>query len=465
MEYVSSFQNNYTNSNYKIQYNTDEFYNKIIKDVSIKLKRPLEWGEQKQVINFIKNMDSNLLTPMLKGKTIPIMITTLAKEFSKANCGKALDIDSHQIIRDTIGISSESGTTHGIYDNPNFMIARHAEQTKEDSRLDKLPELEIAVAENEFNDTNNKSNTNNISLTLDTLATKIGKTDIKTLMGISSADEAVRILNPKSQYRRNHMLLDSRYRIFLEQSCVNIAKYQWNYVQNDMNTQQGSVNIIGNVRDIIGLRILPFRIPYSTTADNAYARISVFIEELSAQSYIAHEGRKFHFMMNATIDSDFIILDVANYADSYFWFERPITALSTLTISFGNPIEPIVFERDRDFCGFDYFSIAPLTQITTEQPHNLQNGDRVYFTNFKTASINPILYSAVILDQNITTQINSVNGHLITIINSTQFSISVDTSQIQSPIANLRNKVYYGSKRFFLPFEMIFIKSENSSSN
>ena len=437
------YQLSYHDANYKRQFNNDAFFNTIIKSVSTKLKRPLERGEQQQVISFIKKMDPSLLSPAYKIKTIPVMIDTLFKEFSNTKCGQPLYDNSQQILRDTIGISSESGTTHGIYDNPSFMIQSNNESKQEKQLLAKLiPEPdtpEQALAPSKELEKNS---------------------GIINLLGMTTADEAVRILNPESQHKKNHILLDSRYRIFTEQSSNEIIKFSWNYIQKSQSTIDGSVNIIGNTRDIVALRIFPFRIPYTQSADNKYQRISVFIEELGSQSFIGHEQRKFHFMLNTTIDTDFINVGTDLDDQAYFWFEKPITTLDTLTISFGNPLEQIVFERDRDFCGIDYFIIAPLTQITTEKIHNLSNGDRVYFTNFKVGAVNPILVDQVIINENIKNIINNTSGHLVTVINPTQFSIPVDTSNIQNPIANIRFKVFYGSKRIFLPFEIVYIMPE-----
>ena len=162
-------------------------------------------------------------------------------------------------------------------------------------------------------------------------------------------------------------------------------------------------------------------------------------------------------MLNSTIDSEFINLDADVY-NGYFWFEKPITTLDTLTISFGNPLEQIIFERDRDFCSFDYFIITPLSQITTEKNHNLANGDRVYFDNFDVGFVNPILVNQKAINDELKTIINRDSGHLVTVLTPTTFSIPVDSSLIQNPIANLRVRVFFGSKRIFVPIELIYIQ-------
>lgn len=440
MDYAVSFESSYHDSNYKRQYNTDAFYNEIIKKVSTKLKRQLEIGEQKQTINFIKNIDPNLLTPSLKGKTIPIMINTLSKEFSNNKCEKPFYDDSLQVIRDTIGVSSESGTSHGVYDNPSYIIKKNEAE-----------KMKLTEIENARKITTIKESFENGS--------DVG---VKNLLGISSASDAVRILNPKSQYKKNHILFDSRYRIHTEQVPDNITEFQWGYVQKSATTTDGSINVIGNVRDIIGFRIYPFRIPYTSSADNKYQRISVLIKEYTAQSFIAHENRNFHFMMNSIIDSEFITLEADVY-NGYFWFEKALTAVDKLTLTFANPLELITFDRDRDFCSFDYFTLAPLTQITTTQIHNLQNGDRVYITDFDVGAVSPALIDQKAINTSIKDAINLTAGHLVTIISPTSFSISVNSSQIQNPLTTINPKIFYGSKRFFIPLEIIYINPENFS--
>jgi hypothetical protein len=414
----------YHDSNYERKFNTVEFYDNIMNQVSSKLKRPLEISEKKQVTTFIRKIDPNILKPMYKDKTIPIMIDTLVKEFSSFKCGESLNEDTKPLFQKMIGKSSESGTTHGIYDNPSYGVVTR----KPSEAVQQTPNQEFKIQE---------------------------------LFGIKSASEICKILNPMASYRKNYMVLDSRYRNTTEQSPPSVKSFEWNYVQKNQNTIQGSVNVIGNVRDIVGFRVYPFRIPYVANADNSYSRITMLIEELASQAFIAHENRKFQFMLKSTVDNEFIDLDTDNFNDGYFWFEKPITTLEKLTISFGNPLEKIIFDRDRDFCGIDYFTIAPATQITTEKTHNLANGDLVYFEDFDVGAVNPLLTNQVVINNNIKILINQGSGHQITVINPTTFSIAAVTNTIQNPIANIRFKVFYGSKRAFIPIEIIYMKPDS----
>ena len=429
----------YTETNYNLKYNNDIFYNKILIKVKDKLKRKLTPGEINEVVSFIKKIDPNLLKPEFIKKTEKIMINTLVSEFKEYNCSDVSYADSQQIIRDTIGVSSESNTAHGIYDNPSYYLDLPAAQ----------------------NTTIGKP----IESMSDTISKYPADINLTKMLGMNNSEEIVRVLNPGALLRKNYMVLDTRYRI--PSSTNNLTKFSWNYILHDETSNQGTVNVVGNVRDIVAIRVYPFRIPYILSADNKYDRITMLIEELSGQAFIAHESRKFHFMLKSGIDSNFINLKTNKYNDGFFYFEKPITTLNTITVSFGSPLEPIVFENDSGWCAIDYFSLAPLTKITTYdsneltsnlQINNLLNGDAVYFENFRTGYIDPLLTDQVIIDKNIKNEINRKQGFLITVVDATSFTINYDTSNIQNPVSNIRFNVYYGSKRMFIPFELTYIQ-------
>jgi hypothetical protein len=427
----ASYETHYNSDNYPREFNTDEFYKKIIKNVILVIGRPLIKTEIDETINFIKKLDPSLLAPLYQAKTIKIVVDTLVEEFNSFDCNKPQYSDSQQILRETIGTTSETSTVYSIYDDPAYLANLNPPKS--------TPKL---------------TNTHTVQ-----------QSDISSLLGITSSNDAVRILNPNSLLRKNYIMLDSRYRELNGSNSDGITSFTWNYVLQSVSMAQGTVNIVGNVRDIVALRIYPSRIPYVLSADNKYSRISVLITELSSQSFISHEHRNFHFMLKSVIDDTFINLVTHDYNDGYFYFEKPITTLNKLTLSFGSPLEPIVFDRDRDFCTIDYFTMSPLTNITTgpmgsPRHHNLTNGDRVYFTNFNTGYIDPVLDQEIEIDKKIVSNINKLSGWIITVIDDFSFSIIYNTSSIQSPLLNLEVNVFYGSKRMFIPIELTYIMPE-----
>ena len=429
----ASYETHYQNNNYPREFNTDEFYKKIIKNVISVIGRPLIKTEIDETINFIKKIDPSLLAPLYQAKTIKIVVDTLVDEFKSFKCNNPQYSNIQQNLRETIGKTSEQDTVYSIYDNPT------------PSKNNTVPP--------------SKNNTVSPS------TTTMQPSNISNLLGITSSNNAARVLNPNSFLRKNYIMLDSRYRDLTGTNSDGITAFSWNYVLQSVSLVQGTVNIVGNVRDIVALRIYPSRIPYVLSADNKYSRISILITELSSQSFISHEKRNFHFMLRSVIDDNFINLDTHDYNDGYFYFEKPITTLNRLTLTFGSPLEPVVFDKDRDICTIDYFSIQPLTKITTGSassptPHNLINGDTVYFTYFKTGYIDPVLVSAILIDETIVNNINRLSGWIITVIDDFSFSIIYDTSTIQSPISLLEFNVYYGSKRMFIPIELTYIMPE-----
>ena len=429
---MSSYETHYQSNNYPREFNNDAFYYKIIKAVINDIGRPLTKPETNETINFITKLDPSLLTPSYLSKTIKIVVSTLVDEFKKFNCNKPQYDNTQDLLRETIGTTSETSTAHGIYDEPK-----------------NTPKLLNTLKQTQIIEEQPPNNSTSI---------------ISSLLGLTNSNNAARILNPKSLLRKNYMLLDSRYRVLNGSNTNGISSITWNTVLQSVATSQGTVNIVGNVRDIVSIRIYPCRIPYVKSADNKYSRVSILIDQLSSQSFITHE-RNFHFMLESAVDDNFINLHTRDYNDGYFYFEKPITTLNKLTLSFGSPLESVIFDKDRDYCTIDYFSIHPLTKITTGSlimptPHNLMNGDTVYFSNFKSGILDPFLIQEKIIDENIVNNINSLNGFFIHVIDATSFSIVCDTSNIQSPITDLVFDVFYGSKRLIIPIEITYIMPE-----
>jgi hypothetical protein len=436
----------YHNTNFKRDTNTKELLDTVLKNVTTGMNRKLQTNEHNQIINFIGKIDPDLLQPRYKNNTINLMSKTLIDEFKKYNVKQGMYEDSHQIIRDVIGLSSESGTSHGIYDNPNF----YKNQNNDRNELDEYNANEMNSGEVPSNKSDNPD-----------------KTKLSNLLGIRTSEEMVRVLNPKSLYKKNYFILDSRYRSSDGSNNLSntIDKYIWDFNLNTQpNDNNSSVNVIGNMRDIVAMRIYPFRIPYSALIDNKYKRISVLIDELSTQAFVAHENRKFHFMLGTDIDSNFLNLSTDKFNDGHFYFEKPITTLEKISVSFGNPLERVSFNLDRSNYQVDNISIAPLTKITTYYnnnvdlfPHNLTNGDQVYLSGYSVGYVDPILVDQLQINKNIQSNINNVNGYTITVINNNCFSINLDTSLIQNPRNITFSNVYFGSSRLFIPMEITYI--------
>jgi len=401
---------NYSTGNHNVAYNNPEFMTVVSMELSKKMGRSLNSGEQRYVVNLIRKIDEDYLRYRKPADVISSLTQVLLKKLvNMGNCPPmdgTEQIDMHEKLKNHIGTTSESDVSHSIYDRAY------------------APEK----------------------------PTTSGTGNISSILGLKNTIDFVKQINPLSLLRKKYMLLDSRYKA----AESTTKKFIWDF-SNDKIQTNGTVNIVGQIRDIISMRIFPFRLPYSANADTKQKRITVLIDEFAAQSFFAHEGRRFHIMCKTDIDSTFIDCDTYFQNNGVHEFVQPFTTFNSITVSFANPLQVIEFENDNDKCSADYFGIAPLTQITTDLDHNLNNGDRVYFTHFDINAIDPLLVSQTQLNNIIKNTVNRQNGFLITVVNSTNFSINYDTSAIQNPIADLKFDVFYDSKRFYMPVELTYI--------
>lgn len=370
-------------------YNNLAFMTSVSLNVSDKLKRPITKIEQKYIVEVVKNLDEGYM----RAKPISEVVGTLSHIIFKKICPNELYpqmdgseyIDMRENLKQHIGTTSESNVSNSVFESMNKL-----------------------------------QNT--------------GKVD--NIRG-------VQFKNPLGALRKSYFLLDSRYRNI--SSTPN--RFIWDY-SNSKTQQTGSVNIIGDIRDIVSIRIYSFRLPVSR-ANTKHKRITVLIHEFSTQSFFAHENRRFHFSLPYSVDENF--LDINPFEQLYdYHFEKPFTTLPSITISFGNPLKLVNLDDDSGKCSADYTIIAPLTKIITQTPHGITTNDLVFFSNFNAGSSDKILKNII----------NREDGFTVTIISPTSFSIDYDTSSIISPITGLLFDVYYDSKRFYIPFEMDYIKPD-----
>jgi hypothetical protein len=401
---------NYSAGNVNSAYNNPKFMTVISISVSDKLGRSLTKGEQTFIVNMIKKIDEDYLRSKNTDDVISSLTQVLIRKLTESACSPmdgAEHVDMHEKLKDHIGTTGESDTSHSIYDR---------------------------------------------ALTSTKTILKPPSGSVTSFLGLSKPIDVMRRFNPHGLLKKNYFLLDSRYK----STSSTKNRFIWDY-SNDKNQQTGTVNVIGNVRDIVSLRIYPFRLPYVSSADSKHRRISLLIHEFSSQSFFAHEDRRFHFMMETSIDNQYIDCNPYKQNDAYYHFEKPFTTFTSITISFGNPLQLIELEKDRDKCSADYFGITPLTQITTLTDHGLKNGDRVYLSNFDVGLVDSLLLEQFQINNIIKNKMNREEGFLITVFDATNFSINFDSSNIQNPIAGLLFDVFYDSKRFYIPFEVEYV--------
>ena len=264
--------------------------------------------------------------------------------------------------------------------------------------------------------------------------------NITSILGNNDTYGIQRIVNPQSLYTQTQILLDSRWRSF---DTDGTTLFKWSF-SNTVAALQGTFNTTSPVRDIISIKVLPFKIPYSFSAENSTKNITMYFNEFSNQCVIAQEGRKYHHWFEYTKEDDWLSLDAKRYNGGVYNFDKPITTLDTLTVSFGSPLQIIQFDIDRMNATF---TIGSPTTLTFPSPHNLTTGNTIYFTNFITTNSGDFV---------ITNQVNTLAGLEVTRVDATTITIAVDSSAMigvpNSPVA------FFGEKRIYIPIEITYIR-------
>lgn len=275
--------------------------------------------------------------------------------------------------------------------------------------------------------------------------------DIQGLFGKTDETSIQLLFNPEAAYRKNMVIADSRYRLTDTDGTITQS---WNFLNASAVNAAGVINTIGNVKNVVKISVSKLRIPYKDSIIiNGSNRVTLLIREFSGMAFVGQENRKFHFMFESSVDGNNIDLVPMKFGDStagVFEFYTPITQIDTLTFSWGNPLEPIIFDKDRLIFNVVYNNPARFV-TTTGEDHNLLTGDLVYISGMTSDD--------VITDEGIIDQTNSINGHPIVKIDDTTFDIDgLDFTAVTAPTAALSFEIYFGANRLFVPMELTYIK-------
>ncbi len=361
--------------NYNRSINNPQYIKmKLVPALNQKMRRKMTDSEILYVVDQVKKLNPEIF----RGRTIDeitgALVDTFIARLAKYGCdGDDEKIDTHELLKAEMGVSTESNA-RGSLGIINVGID--------------VPEIASSVEISRF----------------------LGK---YTGFGIQQ------LFNPEALYRHNYIFMDTRHRL-LDGDGTEI--FAWNHVNNVTRTQ-GSINTTGEIRDIVSIKVMPIKIPYSSSADNALGRVTMLIREFQSQSYIGHENRRFHFVFEATVNGDFIILDPYKFNEGVYRFNNPITQLDTLTISFGSPLQKIIFDTDRLTSTISYANPAV---ITTTSNHNLVSGNTVLVETFSTQNTTG--------DSSVIAAVNSAAGNPVTVLSPTTFSIPVDLTTVRNTI-------------------------------
>jgi hypothetical protein len=274
--------------------------------------------------------------------------------------------------------------------------------------------------------------------------------DISSILGKNSKYDIQSIINPMSQLSYSLILLDSKYR---KLDTDGTSVLSWN-AANSATTSQGTFNYTPNIRDIVSIQTFRFTTPKPTSGDNSYRLISMFITEFVNQGIVAQENRQFQFLFESVVEDNKMMLNPSDIlSEGTFYFDSPITRLDSITLTFGSPLEQVIFPKDRMNVTFTY---AAVTTIITPESHGLSNGDRISLTGFTTDDIAG--------DAGVIAAMNRLSGHSVTVLSSTTFTISVNTANITGKTSTFEASCYFMENRMFIPIKIGYIKPKPGTS-
>ena len=355
--------------NSSILFNSPSFLLSVISNIESIIKRELSDAEDDLVIKCIKTIPLEMYQYNTPNEIMNILSNTVLSELQFSHC-QVNNIDTHEMLKQNLDFK-------GDYEKKIIKDVSH-----------------------------------NVEVNIESF---LGTNDVSSLVK--------KINEPISSINTTYLILDTRYRIL---SNDGREYFKWGHI-NSIIVAQGTCNSVGNIRDIISVKLMPFRIPSVDSANTPYGRISVLVHELSSQSFIAHEERRYHFL--GYIDRKnslprWLEIDPSNVCGGEYKFNKPITHLDGITLSLASPLEPVIFDHDR-MDGI-ITSYANPTVVEFQKDHKLDNVSTVYITQYK--SVNPKSDANVLLD------INNKTGLIATVISPTEITLPVDTSSLKFTI-------------------------------
>lgn len=359
-------KNQYVTSSFSRHMRKKEFVNRLIEGVKTRLKKETLTSEEKRQMRTILESFND---QMFAGKTEDVIAKTIidfvSRELSTLACPREDVVDIHEILKGQIDIASAD------------YKANFSDQI---------------------------------------VSSFVNQVDVISVFGAKTLTDIQKIFTPTLAKKCTKIVLDTKNRLLDNDGT---QTFKWNFINNE-TTAQGTVNAKGNIRAISSMRISPLRIPYIAAADNDFKRITMQIDEFTAQGAISR-AYVYHFMFKSVIEGRWINLETIDFNDGRFEFSSPIVRVDTLTIKFAAPFDTIVFDPDRLIANVTGYGVE--TQFTTTIEHGLETGDLVVISNFLTKNIST--------DASVISQINKTSGYRIINVSSTVFTISVNSSSVR----------------------------------
>jgi hypothetical protein len=256
-------------------------------------------------------------------------------------------------------------------------------------------------------------------------------------------------LNPCSNFRREYLVLDTLNRIPNDRTGL----LRWNYVSTNVY-QATAVATKTPIRDLVGMRIYPIHLYGNLGLAARYgSTFSLLIEEFGEQAFIAHQNRKFHFLLRNT---NSVPQDLTPMNDGFFWFNFPITTINTLTVSIANPlVENTLLSAVSQLNTAGNVTVTTTTiQVSLAFIPGFIIGNKFNFDGWSTT--NPTADTQAIATINKFTGLTLLSG------NSTLlFAIDPPIPALVGALNGNRFVMYDETSRIIIPLEMIFIDPQS----
>jgi hypothetical protein len=262
---------------------------------------------------------------------------------------------------------------------------------------------------------------------------RIPKVNLEAILGTRDPMRLRRALNPASCVAKAYVVLDRRYSARLTDDN---SKFTWSLAPQGAGYDHSTtISTTALLRNIVGIEVMPFRLPRAENAIISSNRISLAVEELRTQSFIANEEhRRFHCLFKITQPTPVAQYDIR-------------TELSSLTLTFGNPFCPLTFDPDQLPA-----TVAPnaiQTLLTFSQPHFMTVGDYVILSGVATDQGG---VDSVEMDL-----LNDADGWAVSALTATTLTLDVDLSGLMGAIVNNPYTIYLESKRFVVPMVIKYL--------
>jgi hypothetical protein len=367
----------------------DKLQHAVLRGIAGTRKEPLEDNEKTYIINRLKQVNLNQFKNQTSMKIVLILVDMLTKELAKLPKKMTeAAIDIHDVMVQEIG---------------------NAPETYSFKKIDK-------------------------NATVDKL--------------LQTPNTIQRIFNPFALRRKAYLLLDRKYQI---DDANNINEFKWQI--SDTGRSYSSVGTSLScvpIKDIVKIKMFPFRFPSSDRVITDFHNLSVEIKELSTHACIMPQNKRYHFMFDiertgSNTYDPYKAVDPGNSIVEFEFFD-PIIELDEVTIAFGNPEYTINLDPDTLYGTFA--SVGAQTEITFTQPHKCSAGCIINVYGFNT--VTPFA------DKNAIDLINSEQGVYVVSVTSNTMILDIDISSIGAIVGSPFN-IYFNAKRFALRLELTYL--------